>query len=361
MDIAKITGVCPKACTTDRQSWQPQLARRAASSGRGDGCASNAQSLIAALPPRGRHPSGVHASEAVSVPAPPPPSGTGRAVTRFAQGRHLGQGQGRGDLVGDDGQHPDGACCGRRSRSSVSRRGEGGFGGERGPSTSSAQGPHPGLRTGHPGVAAAAPSVPDGGGGPRRALRPAATAGPSWRLVHLRHDLQGDGGCPARRRTSQKNLERGRRISGGRAAAPERDDDGRWPPWSWFRFDSRAGRLWVRGFIRTCHPSLESPAARRIRRVSIPRVLRPAKSKALLLFRLRRDCRGPGSEGFVSGSNLFRVEMSLVESRSDPGYFCIGRRRSAMRQVQEVPGGGPDPDQAQPDGTTSITGSLIEN
>ena len=43
----------------------------------------------------------LHASEAVSVPAPIPPSGTGRAVTQIH--RHLGQGQGRGDLVGDDG------------------------------------------------------------------------------------------------------------------------------------------------------------------------------------------------------------------------------------------------------------------
>ena len=43
----------------------------------------------------------LHASEAVSVPAPIPPSGTG--IGRDAVHRDLGQGQSRGDLVGDDG------------------------------------------------------------------------------------------------------------------------------------------------------------------------------------------------------------------------------------------------------------------
>ena len=46
----------------------------------------------------------LHASEAVSAPAPIPPSGTG--VRGDAVHRHLGQGQGRGDLVGDHRHHP---------------------------------------------------------------------------------------------------------------------------------------------------------------------------------------------------------------------------------------------------------------
>ena len=64
----------------------------------------------------------LHASEAVTVPGPIPASGTG--IGGHPVHRDLGQGQGRGDLVGDDGhQHPTARCCGRRSgRSSPAAR-----------------------------------------------------------------------------------------------------------------------------------------------------------------------------------------------------------------------------------------------
>ena len=45
----------------------------------------------------------LHASERVEVPAPLPPSGSGQG--RHPVYRHLGQGQGRGDLERDDGHH----------------------------------------------------------------------------------------------------------------------------------------------------------------------------------------------------------------------------------------------------------------
>ena len=51
--------------------------------------------------------------------------------------RHLGQGQGRGDLVSTTVTTPDGTLLWTQRRS-IFARGEGGFGGERGPSTSAA-------------------------------------------------------------------------------------------------------------------------------------------------------------------------------------------------------------------------------
>ncbi len=69
--------------------------------------------------------------------AGPGPAVGHRAVAVTAVHRHLGQGQGRGHLVGDHGDRTATApCCGRTKRS-IFARGEGGFGGERGPSTSS--------------------------------------------------------------------------------------------------------------------------------------------------------------------------------------------------------------------------------
>jgi acyl dehydratase len=76
----------------------------------------------------------LHASEAVSAPAPIPLSGTGTAVTRFT-------------AIGDKGKAaviwsettvtaPDGTLLWMQKRS-IFARGEGNFGGERGPSTSS--------------------------------------------------------------------------------------------------------------------------------------------------------------------------------------------------------------------------------
>ncbi|KAA1247554.1 3-alpha,7-alpha,12-alpha-trihydroxy-5-beta-cholest-24-enoyl-CoA hydratase [Mycobacterium simiae] len=77
----------------------------------------------------------LHASEQVEVPAPLPPSGSARAVTRFTD-------------IWDKGKAaviwsqttvtaPDGTLLWRQKRS-IFARGEGGFGGERGPSTSDA-------------------------------------------------------------------------------------------------------------------------------------------------------------------------------------------------------------------------------
>ena len=76
----------------------------------------------------------LHASEAVSVPAPIPPSGTGRAVTKFTDIWD----KGKAAVIWSETTvtAPDGALLWTQKRS-IFARGEGGFGGERGPSTSS--------------------------------------------------------------------------------------------------------------------------------------------------------------------------------------------------------------------------------
>ena len=76
----------------------------------------------------------LHASEAVSVPAPIPPSGTGRAVTKFTDIWD----KGKAAVIWSETtvSAPDGALLWTQKRS-IFARGEGGFGGERGPSTSS--------------------------------------------------------------------------------------------------------------------------------------------------------------------------------------------------------------------------------
>jgi acyl dehydratase len=75
----------------------------------------------------------LHASEAVSVPAPIPPSGTGVAVTRFTEIWD----KGKAAVIWSETTvtTPDGAPLWTQKRS-IFARGEGGFGGERGPSTS---------------------------------------------------------------------------------------------------------------------------------------------------------------------------------------------------------------------------------
>ena len=101
----------------------------------------------------------LHASEAVSVPGPIPPSGTGVAVTQVH--RHLGQGQGRGDLVGDDG-HRTGRHAAvdteavdlRPRRGRLRRR-------ARPVDVVGAARACAGLRSVHSGVAAAGAAVPD--------------------------------------------------------------------------------------------------------------------------------------------------------------------------------------------------------
>lgn len=76
----------------------------------------------------------LHASEAVTVPGPIPPSGTGIAVTRFTDIWD----KGKAAVIWSETtvKAPDGTLLWTQRRS-IFARGEGGFGGERGPSTSS--------------------------------------------------------------------------------------------------------------------------------------------------------------------------------------------------------------------------------
>jgi acyl dehydratase len=77
----------------------------------------------------------LHASEAVSVPAPIPPSGTGRAVTRFTEIWD----KGKAAVIWSETTvtTPEGAPLWTQKRS-IFARGEGGFGGERGPTAAQA-------------------------------------------------------------------------------------------------------------------------------------------------------------------------------------------------------------------------------
>jgi acyl dehydratase len=76
----------------------------------------------------------LHASEAVIVPGPVPPTGTGIAVTRFTDIWD----KGKAAVIWSETtvKAPDGTLLWTQKRS-IFARGEGGFGGERGPSTSS--------------------------------------------------------------------------------------------------------------------------------------------------------------------------------------------------------------------------------
>jgi acyl dehydratase len=75
----------------------------------------------------------LHASESVSVPKPLPPSGSGRAITRITDIWDKGK---AAVIVNETTvTAPDGAVLWTTKRS-IFARGEGGFGGERGPSTS---------------------------------------------------------------------------------------------------------------------------------------------------------------------------------------------------------------------------------
>jgi acyl dehydratase len=75
----------------------------------------------------------LHASEAVSVPAPLPPRGSARAVTRITD--IWDKGKAAVILNETTATAPDGTVL-WRTRRSIFARGEGGFGGERGPSAS---------------------------------------------------------------------------------------------------------------------------------------------------------------------------------------------------------------------------------
>jgi acyl dehydratase len=82
----------------------------------------------------------LHASEAVSVPGPIPPSGTARAVTRFTDVWD----KGKAAVIWSETTvtTPDGTLLWTQKRS-IFARGEGGFGGERGPTgTQSSSEPH---------------------------------------------------------------------------------------------------------------------------------------------------------------------------------------------------------------------------
>jgi acyl dehydratase len=76
----------------------------------------------------------LHASEAVTVPGPIPPSGSARAVTKFTDIWD----KGKAAVIWSETtvSTPDGTLLWTQKRS-IFARGEGGFGGERGPSTSS--------------------------------------------------------------------------------------------------------------------------------------------------------------------------------------------------------------------------------
>ena len=101
----------------------------------------------------------LHASEAVERARADPADGHRRRGHQVH--RHLGQGQGRGDLVGDHGHHAGRQAAVDQKRS-IFARGEGGFGGERGPSTSSEPPERaPDFELSIPVLAAAGAAVPD--------------------------------------------------------------------------------------------------------------------------------------------------------------------------------------------------------
>ncbi len=84
----------------------------------------------------------LHASEAVTVPGPIPPSGTGTAVTRFTEIWD----KGKAAVIWSETTvtDPAGTLLWTQKRS-IFARGEGGFGGDRGPSGSSAAAPPDGT------------------------------------------------------------------------------------------------------------------------------------------------------------------------------------------------------------------------
>jgi hypothetical protein len=165
----------------------------------------------------------LHASEAVSAPTPIPSSGTGAAVTKFTD-------------IWDKGKAaviwstttvstPEGKPLWTQKRS-IFARGEGGFGGERGPSTSS----EPPARA--PDFELAIPVSPQQAllyrmCGDRNPLHSdsefAAAAGFPRPILHLRHDLQGDG-----RRATRRRHRRGRELRRPlrRSGDPRRDSQG---------------------------------------------------------------------------------------------------------------------------------------
>ena len=135
----------------------------------------------------------LHASEAVSVPGPIPAAGTGIAVTRFTDIWD----KGKAAVIWSETTvtAPDGTLLWTQKRS-IFARGEGGFGGERGPSTTSEPPERaPDFELSIPGVAAAGAAVPDvrrpqsaALGSRLRRGRRVPAADPA-RTLYLRHDL----------------------------------------------------------------------------------------------------------------------------------------------------------------------------
>ena len=149
----------------------------------------------------------LHASEAVLGARADP--AVGHRPGRHPLHRHLGQGQGRGDLVGDDGHRSDGTPLWTQKRS-IFARGEGGFGGER--ASTSVEPPDRA-----PDFELALPTLPQqallyrmcGDRNPLHSDPEFASAGrlsqaDPARAVHLRHRLQG-----ARRRAPRRRCRAG--------------------------------------------------------------------------------------------------------------------------------------------------------
>ena len=153
----------------------------------------------------------LHASERVEVPGPLPPSGSARAVTRFTDIWD----KGKAAVIWSETTvtAPDGTLLWTQRRS-IFARGEGGFGGERGPSTSDA------TPDRAPDVEVSMPILPQqallyrlcgdrnplhSDPGIRRGRRLSA-ADPA-RPVHVRHDVQGH-----RRHAAGRRRRRGGRL-----------------------------------------------------------------------------------------------------------------------------------------------------
>ena len=170
----------------------------------------------------------LHASESVTVAGPDPAVGHRRCG--HAIHRHLGQGQGRGDLVGDDGVRTGrhAAVDARSGRSS--RAAKGASAASVAPSTSS----EPPYRA--PDFELSIPVSPQQAllyrmCGDRNPLHSdpgvrccgRLSTADSARPVHVRDDVQGNGGQPARRRRRPgRQLRRAVR----RRRLPRRDAEG---------------------------------------------------------------------------------------------------------------------------------------
>ncbi len=211
----------------------------------------------------------LHASEAVSAPAPIPPSGTGVAVTRFTDIWD----KGKAAVIWSETTvtTPDGAPLWTQKRS-IFARGEGGFGGERGPSTSS----EPPERA--PDFELAIPVSPQqallyrmcgdrnplhsdpefaaAAGFPRPILHGLCTYGMTCKAMVdalLDGDTSRVGSYGARfagvvfpGETLKANVwKEGDGFRGRRHRARARRRGGAWPEWSWFRSEScRLPPIW---------------------------------------------------------------------------------------------------------------------